>query len=154
MKRTAVLFAIALMVLITGSAWADNGSGKAQDKAQGSGHRIGGFVDENGDGFNDRAPDADGDGIPNGVDPDYQRPRDGSGRGQGNGNGDGICPNDKSGNGKGAGFGNRAGQGNGTCPFGRTGDGPGTCPQPGGRQSGPGTCDGTGPHGPTGRVRR
>lgn len=30
------------------------------------------FVDENGDGFNDNAPDADGDGIPNGQDPDYQ----------------------------------------------------------------------------------
>jgi len=30
------------------------------------------FVDENGDGFNDNAPDHDGDGIPNGLDPDYQ----------------------------------------------------------------------------------
>ncbi len=29
------------------------------------------FVDENGDGINDNAPDADGDGIPNGQDPDY-----------------------------------------------------------------------------------
>ena len=29
------------------------------------------FVDENGDGYNDNAPDADGDGIPNGLDPDY-----------------------------------------------------------------------------------
>ena len=29
------------------------------------------FVDENGDGYNDNAPDADGDGIPNGQDPDY-----------------------------------------------------------------------------------
>ncbi|MDP3582193.1 MAG: hypothetical protein Q8S39_09685 [Ignavibacteria bacterium] len=29
------------------------------------------FVDKNGDGYNDNAPDADGDGIPNGVDPDY-----------------------------------------------------------------------------------
>ena len=30
-----------------------------------------GFVDENGDGINDLAPDADGDGIPNGMDEDY-----------------------------------------------------------------------------------
>jgi len=30
-----------------------------------------GFVDENGDGYNDNAPDADGDGIPNGMDEDY-----------------------------------------------------------------------------------
>lgn len=71
------------------------------------------FVDENGDGFNDLAPDHDGDGIPNGQDPDYTRPQDGSGtqqgirgRGQGRGqgqraqrlgfvdaNGDGVCDN-------------------------------------------------------------
>jgi hypothetical protein len=30
-----------------------------------------GFVDENGDGYNDNAPDHDGDGIPNGRDEDY-----------------------------------------------------------------------------------
>lgn len=29
------------------------------------------FIDEDGDGFNDLAPDADGDGIPDGLDPDY-----------------------------------------------------------------------------------
>ncbi|UCG63337.1 MAG: hypothetical protein JSV52_02910 [Candidatus Zixiibacteriota bacterium] len=29
------------------------------------------FVDLNGDGFNDNAPDHDGDGIPNGLDADY-----------------------------------------------------------------------------------
>lgn len=29
------------------------------------------FVDENGDGYNDLAPDHDGDGIPNGLDPDF-----------------------------------------------------------------------------------
>ena len=38
------------------------------------------FLDEDGDGFNDLAPDADGDGIPNGLDPDYVRPEDGSGQ--------------------------------------------------------------------------
>jgi hypothetical protein len=30
------------------------------------------FVDENGDGYNDNAPDHDGDGIPNVLDPDYR----------------------------------------------------------------------------------
>ena len=30
------------------------------------------FVDKDGDGFNDNAPDHDGDGIPNGLDPDYK----------------------------------------------------------------------------------
>jgi hypothetical protein len=29
------------------------------------------FVDKNGDGYNDNAPDHDGDGIPNGLDPDF-----------------------------------------------------------------------------------
>jgi hypothetical protein len=38
------------------------------------------FIDEDGDGFNDLAPDADGDGIPNGLDPDYVRPEDGEGQ--------------------------------------------------------------------------
>lgn len=37
------------------------------------------FVDENGDGINDLAKDADGDGIPNGQDADWVRPEDGSG---------------------------------------------------------------------------
>lgn len=37
------------------------------------------FVDENGDGINDFARDADGDGIPNCQDPDWSRPLDGSG---------------------------------------------------------------------------
>lgn len=56
------------------------------------------FVDENGDGYNDNAPDADGDGIPNGQDPDYQKLGPGKGKGaEGKGfvdeNGDGINDN-------------------------------------------------------------
>ncbi|NOR65348.1 MAG: hypothetical protein GQ468_04960 [Candidatus Scalindua sp.] len=31
------------------------------------------FVDEDGDGYNDIAPDHDGDGIPNGLDSDWQK---------------------------------------------------------------------------------
>ena len=38
------------------------------------------FVDLDGDGFNDNAPDHDGDGIPNGLDPDYiKNAQDGTG---------------------------------------------------------------------------
>jgi hypothetical protein len=57
-----------------------------------------GFVDANGDGFNDNAPDHDGDGIPNGRDPDFVRGA-GMGRNAGHGpnfvdeDGDGICDN-------------------------------------------------------------
>jgi hypothetical protein len=31
------------------------------------------FIDNDGDGYNDNAPDHDGDGIPNGLDPDWQK---------------------------------------------------------------------------------
>ena len=31
------------------------------------------FIDANGDGYNDNAPDHDGDGIPNGLDPDWTK---------------------------------------------------------------------------------
>lgn len=37
------------------------------------------FVDENGDGICDVARDHDGDGIPNGQDPDWTKPQDGTG---------------------------------------------------------------------------
>ena len=51
------------------------------------------FVDENGDGICDGLRDHDNDGIPNGQDPDWTRPQDGTGNqfknGSGNGNGGG-----------------------------------------------------------------
>ncbi len=53
-----------------------------------------GFVDNDGDGYNDRAPDADGDGIPNGLDDDYVGPRNGRvSRGFVDKDGDGINDN-------------------------------------------------------------
>jgi len=55
------------------------GVAMAQDNGPGQAGGVCGFVDENGDGFNDLAPDADGDGIPNGLDPDYVKPEDGTG---------------------------------------------------------------------------
>ncbi|NWF88730.1 MAG: hypothetical protein HXY50_04620 [Ignavibacteriaceae bacterium] len=112
---------------------------KNQYKTQLNGIKHGaGFVDLNGDGFNDNAPDIDGDGIPNGQDPDYVRSQNGTGQkkmygrnlqttfggnkyGPGNGKGNsGIGPKDGTGN----------GSGNGT-----------------------GSCDGTGPKGNRGGRR-
>ena len=52
-----------------------------------------GFVDANGDGYNDNAPDHDGDGIPNGQDPDYEGTFLGNGRGFVDEDGDGINDN-------------------------------------------------------------
>jgi len=52
-----------------------NTASKVQSMEQ---HRIG-FIDEDGDGLNDNAMDDDGDGIPNGKDPDFERPEDGMG---------------------------------------------------------------------------
>jgi hypothetical protein len=40
------------------------------------------FIDLDGDGYNDNAPDHDGDGIPNGLDPDWQRRQGGRGKGR------------------------------------------------------------------------
>ena len=40
------------------------------------------FVDKDGDGYNDNAPDHDGDGIPNGLDPDWQKIKKGKGKGK------------------------------------------------------------------------
>ena len=45
----------------------------------GNGNGVCEFIDEDGDGFNDLAPDDDGDGIPNRLDPDYVRLENGNG---------------------------------------------------------------------------
>jgi hypothetical protein len=39
------------------------------------------FIDEDGDGYNDNAPDHDNDGIPNGLDPDWQKEKGQKGKG-------------------------------------------------------------------------
>jgi len=115
-----------------------------------------GFVDENGDGYNDLAPDADGDGIPNGQDPDYVPLNPDQGKRWGgfidedgdgindrfqDADGDGI-PNcqdpdwDKPLDGTGNKFGQMGGKGYGKMGGGFRGAGAGT-----------GICDGTGPKG-------
>jgi hypothetical protein len=91
------------------------------------------FVDENGDGINDLAKDADGDGIPNCQDPDWTRPLDGSGY---------MAQHM---NGQAAGSINKAGFGKGSFRNGTTGAG---------KMAGAGVCDGTGPKGSAQRKGR
>jgi hypothetical protein len=77
------MFSMASPLYAQGGQWG-NGHGN-----HGGGNGPGEFIDENGDGYNDLAPDDDGDGIPNYADDDYVRPEDGQGQGNGHGNGNG-----------------------------------------------------------------
>ncbi len=81
MKTTSLITALLALILFTAVG------ASAQDFGPGSGNGECQFIDEDGDGFNDLAPDADGDGIPNGLDPDYVKPEDGSGAALGDGTG-------------------------------------------------------------------
>ncbi len=65
MKRFTSLFAIAASMLAFVILFS------APNVQAQNGQHGNSFIDENGDGYNDNAPDADGDGIPNGQDPDY-----------------------------------------------------------------------------------
>ena len=110
------------------------------------------FVDVDKDGFNDNAPDHDGDGIPNGQDADYQ----GAGKGKRqqtfvDQDGDGIADQSVQGSGQGLrngrnnnkGYGPADGSGNqGVRPQDGSGYGPGAKS---------GNCDGSGPKGKTSR---
>ncbi len=127
-----ILAVLAAIVLMTAAA-------NAQGFGPGDG--ICNFIDEDGDGFNDLAPDADGDGIPNGLDPDYVRPQDGTGNHFGmNQDGNLFAKSfgeDGMGNMNRFGFvyGPGDGSGEGAGPGDGTGFGPGT---------GTGDCDGDG----------
>ncbi len=110
---TAMMMLAALSVLsISSPVYAQAGAGTW-------GNGPGEFIDENGDGFNDLAPDADGDGIPNAYDEDFVRPEDGTGAGFGGNGGSGNGPAD----GTGEGHGRRAGG----SDVGGFGDGTGDC---------------------------
>lgn len=111
------------------------------------------FVDLDGDGFNDNAPDADGDGIPNGLDEDYVKPEDGTGqqKGQLGGNkGEGMAQTktmtkEQKFNKLQAAAGAANQHRNGASGS-MSGSGTGVCDGTGGG-SGSGVCDGTGPKG-------
>lgn len=82
MKTPMLLLAVLMIALLAAGANAqvsEPGSEPGSGPGSENGSGVCRFIDEDGDGFNDLAPDADGDGIPNGLDPDYVKPEDGTG---------------------------------------------------------------------------
>ena len=90
MKQVMKLSMVAIAIMLIGLVWVS--SDLLAQEGRGNGVRGAGFVDENGDGYNDNAPDHDGDGIPNRLDEDYQplNPDQVKGRGFIDEDGDGI----------------------------------------------------------------
>lgn len=158
MKTLSKMLVVLSLVLAVGLYL--NGSITYAQKTNGNNPGKG-FIDLNGDGINDHAIDSDGDGIPNGQDPDYVRPQDGTGQkfmhqnkfkylnqhkfqnmiqNKGNGFGKSMAGQlSASGNKFGYNWGPGDGTGNNHIgPQDGTGYGPG---------GGTGLCDGTGPNG-------
>lgn len=82
MKANLFLTVLVLMMGMLATAALAQDEGDTEDPVdveRGKGHGVCQFVDEDGDGFNDLAPDHDGDGIPNGLDEDWVKPEDGTG---------------------------------------------------------------------------
>ena len=94
MKKIITILSLVLLFLV-GNLFAQDNTGSKKQNRKGQTNQMR-FVDEDGDGYNDNATDSDGDGIPNGMDADY----DGAKNRKGNGSrgfvdedGDGINDN-------------------------------------------------------------
>ncbi len=104
MKKTLTMLTVFLISLFFASNLSaqDSLKVKNQNRMKNQQNKQGkhgfGFVDLNGDGYNDNAPDHDGDGIPNGLDEDYHGNKK---RGFVDEDGDGINDNAFRGKGKG-----------------------------------------------------
>ncbi len=68
MNGNNLILLIGAFLFLTHSILYAQDSIRVQPRAKKQFHK---FVDKNGDGYNDNAPDHDGDGIPNGLDPDW-----------------------------------------------------------------------------------
>jgi hypothetical protein len=140
MKKTITILTLAILFLFSSVLAQDSTQVKGQFK---NSHRVG-FVDADGDGYNDNAADHDGDGIPNGMDDDYTGAKNRWGKGSRgfvDANGDGINDNAPDDDGDGIPNGQdddyvRPTDGSGSMNGSGNGGGTGT-----------GDCDGTGPQG-------
>lgn len=84
MKKIIGMVAVASVIFVLSQAspiYAKGPQNQGMNMIGGGG--MSNFIDLNGDGINDRARDADGDGIVNHLDSDYVRPQDGTGSGRG-----------------------------------------------------------------------
>lgn len=79
MKRYILLATLTALLSLMASSVLAQDTDPVRPGGGGDGNGLCPYIDEDGDGFNDLAPDHDGDGIPNGLDPDYVRPEDGTG---------------------------------------------------------------------------
>ncbi|MBN2384497.1 hypothetical protein JXQ70_16605 [bacterium] len=86
-KMISVVGVMVVGLALVVGVWAADETDETKTEAQAVVHGPG-FVDNNGDGYNDNAPDHDGDGIPNGQDSDWSR-KQGQGKGSGWGHGQG-----------------------------------------------------------------
>ncbi|MCF6269161.1 MAG: hypothetical protein L3J41_05600 [Melioribacteraceae bacterium] len=66
---TKILSFTVLFLFLSSSLFAQDSSKVRSSSVDNNKNRK--FIDKDGDGYNDNAPDHDGDGIPNGLDPDY-----------------------------------------------------------------------------------
>jgi hypothetical protein len=74
-KSYLITFVFCLFLILSFIPLEAQDSSKTKDpekKEQTDNHKQH-FIDKDGDGYNDNAPDHDGDGIPNGLDPDWQK---------------------------------------------------------------------------------
>jgi len=92
--KKITLFSL-ILVFLAGSLFAQDNPAVKNQNQKGKTHKVG-FVDANGDGYNDNAADHDGDGVPNGMDDDYTGAKNRKGgrtMGFVDANGDGINDN-------------------------------------------------------------
>ncbi len=65
-------FILIILIVFAGSSYINAQDSTAEQSSSQQHQYRQRFIDKDGDGYNDNAPDHDGDGIPNGLDPDYE----------------------------------------------------------------------------------
>ena len=91
LKITKIFYFLILSIALSNIIIAQD-STKTKKNENGK-HQTNKFVDNNGDGYNDNAPDHDGDGIPNGLDSDFIKFKKRQNMEYVDANGDGINDN-------------------------------------------------------------